>query len=203
MSVSYEYNESAAVKADNAASRITEGGAYVGAFKKVWAIESEGGAKGMSFVFDAPGNGTVEFTLYTIGKDGSEIRGANYVNAMMFMLGLKRLESVEGIAEVYDKDAGARVEVAVDEFPAMCNKPIGLMFQRELSSYNGRTTDRLNLEAVYQPETKLLLSEIKERKTVPVKYDRMLKLCGKVKDTRKAESAEPSQPSVGAVAGEF
>lgn len=201
MSVNYEYNELNAVKADAAASRITEGGAYVGAFRKAWNVEAESGAMGIGFVFEAPGNGNVEFTLYTHGKDGSEIRGINYVNAIMFMLGVKSLKSEQGIIEVWDAAEGKRVEVEGETFPALLGKPVGLMFQRELSTYNGRNRDNLNLEAVFQPETKLFLSEIRERKTTPVKYDRMLKTVLKVKDTRKAEAAEPSQPSMGAVEG--
>jgi hypothetical protein len=203
MAISYEYNEAAAVEADKAASRISDGGAYVGSFKKAWAIEATSGAQGISFIFDSPGNGVIEFTQYTIGKEGNEIRGANFVNAMMFMLGLKSLKSEPGTAEVWDADEGKRVAVEVEAFPSVCGKPIGLMFQRELRSYKNKTQDNLNLECVFQPETRLLLSEIKERKTVPVKYDRMLKMCQKVKDSRKAESAEPAQPSVGAVAGEY
>ena len=209
MTVSYEYNEAAAVAADKAASRITEGGAYVGTFKNVWAIESSGGAQGLSFIFDSPGNGVIEFTQYTIGKDGSDIRGANFVNAMMFMLGLKQLKSELGKAEVWDDDAKKRVEQEVEAFPAMCGKPIGLMFQRELRTYKnpetGKVTnqDNLNLECVFQPETRLLLSEIKERKTTPVKYDRMLKTCLKTKDSRKPEAAEPAQPSLGVEAGSY
>jgi hypothetical protein len=205
----YQYNEVAALEADKAASRITEGGAYVGAFKKVWAVEADSGAQGIGFVFESPGNGTIEFTQYTIGKDGNEIRGANFVNAMMFMLGLKSLKSETGTIEVYDKDQGRRVEIEGEVFPTMCGKPLGLMFQRELRSYTNPQTgvsknqDNLNLEAVFQPETRLLLSEIKERKTTPVKYDRMLKMCSKVKDNRKAEAAEPSQPSVGAETGTY
>lgn len=205
----YTYNEVAAVAADKAASRISEGGAYVGTFKNVWAIESSGGAQGLSFIFDSPGNGIIEFTQYTIGKDGNEIRGANFVNAMMFMLGLKNLKSETGKAEVWDADEGKRVEVDVEAFPTLCGKPLGLMFQRELRTYKnpetGKVTnqDSLNLECIFQPETRLLLSEIKERKTTPVKYDRMLKMCLKVKDSRKPEVAEPAQPSVGAVAGEY
>lgn len=201
MSVSYEYNEVAAVAADKSADRVTEGGAYVGTFRKVWAIESQSGAQGLSFIFEIPGNGTLEFSQYTIGKDGNEIRGMNFVNAMMFMLGLRNLKSEPDTAEVWDADEGKRVKVEVEAFPSMCGKPIGLMFQRELSTYNGKNRDNLNLECVFQPETKLLLSEIKGCKTVPVKYDRMLKICQKVKDTRKAEAAEPAQPSVGAVDG--
>ncbi len=204
----YTYNEAAAVAADKAASRISEGGAYVGTFKNVWAIESSGGAQGLSFIFDSPGNGVIEFTQYTIGKDGSEIRGANFVNAMMFMLGLKNLKSEPGKAEVWDADEGKRVESDVEAFPAMCGKPIGLMFQRELRTYKpiegpAKNQDNLNLECVFQPETRLLLSEIKERKTVPVKYDRMLKMCLKVKDSRKPEAAEPAQPSMGVEAGSY
>jgi hypothetical protein len=198
MTISYDYDESRATKADDAASRIAEAGPYIGQFKKAYAIEAQSGAQGITFEFDSPGNGTTEFSLYTLSKDGEPIFGANMVNAIMFLLGVKKLTSETGKVEKYDPETKTREEQDGEVFPQLCNKPIGIVLQKELYTKANGSRDgvRFGLYGVFQPETKLMMSEIKEKKTSPVKLDRLLKGL-KVKDSRKAEVAEPGQPSVG------
>lgn len=205
MSIEYDYDEKAATKADDAASRIAEAGPYIGKFTKAFAIEAQSGAQGITFEFDSPGNGTIEFSLYTISKDGAPIFGANMVNAIMFLLGVKKLVSETGMVERYDADVGKRVEEDGEVFPALVGKPVGIVLQKELYTKSNGARDgiRFGLYGLFQPETKLMMSEIKEKKTSPVKLDRLIKGL-KVKDSRKAEVAEPSQPSVGmGAAGEY
>lgn len=204
MTIEYNYNEQSAVKADDAASRIAEPGPYVGKFVRVEAIKSERtGAQGIAFAFEAPGQGTTDFSLWTQGADGKPFFGMNMVNAIMFLLGVKSLKSVPGKVERYDEEAKARIEVDGDVFPDLCNKPIGIVLQKELySKDNGGDGVRMNLYGLFQPETKLMMSEIKERKTTPVKLERLVKGL-KVKDSRKARSDEPSQPSLGVATGDY
>lgn len=204
MTISYDYDEKAAVKADDAASRIAEAGPYIGKFTKVYAIEAQSGAEGLTFEFDSPGNGTTQFSLYTKSKDGAPIFGANMFNAIMFLLGVKKLSSVPGTAEIWQD--GEKSEQDVETFPELCNKPIGIVMQKELYTKGNGARDgvRFGLYGMFQPETKLMMSEIKEKKTTPAKLDRLLKGL-KVKDSRKPETAEPGQPSVGmgAAAGDY
>jgi hypothetical protein len=202
MSIDYTYDEKAATKADDAASRIAENGAYVGTFKKAWAIVSTNtGTHGITFAFESPGQGTAEFTLYTRKADGTEIFGWNLVSAIMFLLGVKKLESERGMVEVYDEDQGKRVEQEGDVFPALCDKPIGVVLQKELyTKQGGGDGTRIGLYGVYDAATKLMMSELKEKKTTPVKLERLLKGL-KTKDSRKAAAAEPAHPSVGAEGG--
>lgn len=204
MTIEYNYNEQSAVKADDAASRIAEQGPYVGKFVRAEAVLSaRTGTHGIAFAFEAPGQGTTDFTLWTQKEDGTPIFGMNMVNAIMFLIGVKSLKSAPGKVERYDEEARARVEVDGDVFPDLCNKPIGIVLQKELySKDSGGDGSRMNLYGLFQPETKLMMSEIKERKTTPVKLERLLKGL-KVKDGRKAVANEPAQPSLGVAAGEY
>lgn len=202
MTTSYEFDERAATKADDAASRIAENGAYPGHFKKAWAVtSSRTGTEGIAFSFDSPGQGTAEFTLWTRKEDGTEIFGWNQVSAIMFLLGIKSLTSERGMIEMWDEDVGKRIEQEGDVFPALCNKPIGLVLQKEwYSKDNGGDGSRMNLYGVYDSATKLMMSELKEKKTTPVKLERLLKGL-KTKDSRKAAANEPHQPALGGVDG--
>lgn len=204
--VSYDYDEAAATKSDKAADTITEGGPYVGKFLAAEAtVSAEKGTHGVKLSFEAPGNGKAEFTLWTKGEDGTKYFGFDQLQGLMFLMGVKSLRSVKGKVTKWEDVDGTRkqVEGEGDTFPDLCNKPIGLVFQQELYTTNKRATGtRLNLYGAFQPETKLMMSEIKERKTTPVKLERLLKGL-KVKDTRKGETAEPTQPSLGVGAGDY
>lgn len=199
----YGYNEAGALKADAAASRLNENGAYVGTIKRAEAMVAKTGTKGVTLTFDSPGNGSIDLTLYTIkkGEDGKpiELFGKAQLDAIMFLLGLKSLKAEAGKVSVWSDAEGKRVEEEGKVYPELCNKPIGIVLQKELYTKDGGGTgERMNLAGLFQAETKLMMSEIKERKTTPVKLDRLTKNL-KNKDSRKAGAAEPPQPGVGAV----
>lgn len=197
MSVSYEYDEGSASQADNVANRI-EQGPYVGQFKVVHAITAQSGTEGMHFEFES-GGGNVGFDLYTRKSDGSKVFGMNLVQAIMSIMGLRGLKSVSGEHEAWVD--GKRETVEGEVFPDLAGKDIGLVFQKELyTKGDGRDGQRMNLYAVFHPTSRLMVSEIKEHKVKPEKLEKTLKGL-KVKDTRKAAAAEPSQPSVGAEGG--
>jgi hypothetical protein len=136
-----------------------------------------------------------------------DVFGKAQVDAIMFLLGLKSLKSVPGKVQRWvDNDKGEREKMEVDGrvFPDLCNRSIGIVLQKELYSKKASSGDgqRMSLYGLFQPETKLMMSEIKERKSKPEKLDRLLKGL-KTKDTRKAPEAEPSQPAIGAGAGDY
>lgn len=203
MAIEYVYNEEQAVTADKAANVLNEGGGYVGVFKKAHAITASTGTQGIEFEFDSPGNGVANFTLYTQQEDGTPAFGSAFVSAIMYLMGgMKGLKSEVGEIEVYDAEAKARVKVQGETFPALCNKQIGVVLQKELYT-NKQNNDamRMSLIGLYQPETRLMMSELKENKTKAVKLDRLLKGL-KVKDARK-KGVEVAQPDMGGVAGDY
>lgn len=204
MAISYNYDEVNAAAADKAASQINENGAYVGRFKKAWAIQSQNtGTHGIEFEFDSPGNGSASFTLYTQKEDGTVVFGKSFVDAMLFFFGVKRLNSIEGTVSQYSEADKGRIDVPGDVFPDLCEKSIGIVLQKEVyTKGNGGEGSRLSLVGVFQPETRLMYTEVKEKKTSPVKLDRLLKGL-KTKDTRR-KTDDTAQPAMGGVAaGEY
>jgi hypothetical protein len=126
----------------------------------------------------------------------------SFVQAAMFLMGVKSLKTTTGKVSKWSEAEGKRVEEDGDVYADLCGKPIGIVLSKELyTTQKGSDATRLNLEGLYQPETRLTMTEIKEKKTVPVKLDRLVKGL-KVKDSR-TKGAEPAQPSVVAGAGDY
>jgi hypothetical protein len=199
MTISFEYDESAAAKADSLANRI-EQGPSIGTFTMVNSITAGTGAEGVHFEFEGEDGGKTGFDLYTM-KDGKPLFGMNFIQAMQTILGLRGLKSVPGKHEAWVE--GKREEVSGEIFPDLMNKPIGIVMQKELyTKQDGNDASRFNLAGVFHPKTKLLASEIREKKAAPEKLDKMLRSL-KTKDSRKPRAAEPAQPSVGADAGSY
>jgi hypothetical protein len=202
MTVSYDYDEESAGKADNVASRIDTSAAYIGKFKSVNAMKSrEKGTEGVHFEFESPGGGNAAFDLWTKKADGEAVFGANQLSAMMAVLGLKGLKSVPGTFEGWED--GKRAEISGEVFPDLVDKDIGLVLQKELyTKGDGKEAFRMNLFGVFRASDRLTASEIKDKKTKPEKIEKMLRGL-KTKDSRTAAAAEPSQPAVGAEAGNY
>lgn len=201
----YGYDEEAAVAADNIANRISENAAYVGSFTRVEDLTSQKGTKGVYFEFECPGGGKTNFTLYTKKAEGEVINvGMNKLQAMLTILGLKHgLRAQPGKVQKWDEDEGKRVEADGMVFPDLIGKPIGLVFQKELYTGNdGKDRDRMELVMSFDATSKLSASEIKERKAKPEKLDKVVRGL-KTRDNRVKQAAEPSQPAVGASAGDF
>ena len=199
-SVSYDYDEKAASHADDIANRIDDNGAFIGVFKRAQAVTAESGSTGIKFEFEAPGGGSASFSLYGHRGDGSVIFGWNLIQAAMCILGLKGLKSEAGKVSVYDKDSKKSVEADGEVFPQLCNKAIGIVMQKELyTKDSGGETSRVNLYSFFHPETRLTASEIREKKTKPEKFEKIMKKL-KTKDSRKPGAAEVAQPSMGAPA---
>jgi len=202
MELNYEYNEESAKQADKQADRITDSGAYVGQFDKVYATTSANkGTHGIVFEANAPGQGTAEFTLWTHDSDGKAMTtspGYAFLQSLMFFFGLKSLKTDKGKAEVWiDGDKGKRVkeEQEVDVFPDLMGKKIGYILQKELTN-NGF---RMNLYGVFDPATRKTMTETRENAAKAVKLDRLLKgLKDKDGRTKRRDEAEPAQPGTGA-----
>ena len=203
---SYDYDEKAASHADDVANRIDTGGAYVGTFKRAEAVVSaQKGTEGITFEFEAPGGGSVEATLWTRKSDGSAIFGDNLVQAIRTILNVRgKMESSPGQVMKWDEAAGKRMPADGEVFTQLIGKRIGVVFQKELyTSNSGKDSYRMNMYGVFDADSKLTASEIKEGVKEPKKLERMINSVQKNKDNRTAATAEPAQPSVGAVAGSY
>lgn len=201
MSIDFTYDEAAAFDADKAALQLTDAGAYVGTFTKAFEKIADTGTTGMELQFTVPNVGSTSFTFW-LEKDGKQVFGAGFLNAILFLMGLPGVKAVRGDVEVYDASAKARVKQEGNTYPALCSKPIGVVLQKELyTNKDSIDGERLNPLLVFQPETNLTFTELKKG---VVKAQMVPKLLAtlKVKDKRKTV-VDTAQPDLGGISGEF
>lgn len=202
----FELDNDAVAKGDKNADRITDSGAYIGKFTSVAYLENEDtGSRGLEFEFESVTGGQASFTVYTHSKKTGELKttfGYDQVQALMYLLGVKTLKRVPGIINGWVGDEGARTRGEVEgfHFPELENKPIGIVLQKELTTKKTGSGDshRWNLYGQFDPVSKLTASELRDRKTRPEKFDKLMKGL-KDKDSRKSRGgeSEPSQPGMG------
>lgn len=199
----YEFDESAASKADDVASRIDQSAAYIGRFTDAHAIKAKSGTAGIHFEFKSPGGGLAGFDIYTRKEDGTATFGMNQLSAIMSILGLKGLTARPGKFEAWNNDTGKREETDGEVFVDLLDKDVGLVLQKEkYTGQDSKERSRMNLFGVFHPVSRLTASEIKERKQTPEKLEKMLRSL-KDKDSRTAVAAEPAQPGAGAPSGGY
>jgi hypothetical protein len=196
MTTQYEFDESAASKADDVAGRVDQSGTYIGTFKMARPMKSSKGTEGVAFEFVSPGGGSADFTLWTRKEDGSAVFGMNQLQAIMAVLNVRGLKASKGKFTAFDADSGTRLEQEGEVFSELIGKSIGVVLQKELyTKNNGAEGFRMNLYGIFHAESKLTASEIKERKTTPEKLEKMLRSL-KTKDSRRAVAPEPVQPAL-------
>lgn len=194
MTVSFEYDDAAAAQGDR---EPISTGPYVGKFTHAAYLSNAEGSEGIEFTFEGPGQGTARFKLWTKSKEGKKTVGYNQLQAIQFLFNLKGLKSATGKVQAWNDTTGKFEEVDGDVFPELCEKPIGVVLQKEhTSKKSGGDSFRFNLVGQFQPETRLTASEIKEHVTKPTKIDKILKGL-KDKDSRKNAPTETAQPSMG------
>lgn len=206
MSISYDYDEKAASHADDVANRVDTSGAYIGTFKRAEAtVSAQKGTHGIVLEFEAPGGDSAETTLWTRKSDGTAIFGDNIVQAIRTILGVKgAMASIPDKVMVWDESEGKRVPKDGGVFPQLIGKRIGAVFQKELyTSNSGKDSYRMNLYGVFDADSKLTASEIREGAKEGKKLERLIRGAQKNKDSRVAAAVEPVQPAIGAAAGDY
>lgn len=204
MTTDFEYDESAVDRADRNANRINESGPYLGKIVRAMALESEGGAKGITIEFESAEGGQITFDTYMVGKEGQDLFSKDIIMGLAYLLGSKGLKGAPGMVLAWVNDGDKRVKAEVEgvRYQALEGKSVGIFLQKELSTYKGKNQEKFTIFGSFDATTKLTSSELKNRKVKPEVYARMLKNC-KDRDNRKAEAAEPAQPSIGAAAGDY
>jgi len=200
--MNYEFDESSAVKADEA--RLDTSGAYVCKIVEAQAIVSqEKGTHGVLFKVTSEGNGDAEFTLYTKKADGKPIFGYNQLQAILMLTGVRNLRGAKGLVSKWDNEIGERVEVEGTVFPDLAGKKVGLVFQKEMyTSNSGKDSFRMNMVGSFHYETRLTCSELKERKVKPEKLEKQLSRL-QDKDSRKTPEPAMVASSTPSYAGNF
>lgn len=199
-------NADEARKADNFSSVIKETGAYVGTITRAEKLLSEKNTEGVGFSFKADDGSTASFLdVYTAKADGEKLRGHSIVQAAMCCLKLRTADEGRIEFERWDFDARKMVPANATGYPAMMNRRIGFVLQKELQTNQntGRDVERMNIVAVFDADTRMTATEILDKKTKAERLDGILKLLKPVRDSRKNTHAPAPSMAGGTQADPF
>ena len=195
----FEYDEKQVSKADALADRLASSGPYVGRLARVWPVTFDKGTKAVKIEFQLEGfdgdSGKTEGILFLENAEGKTLFGASFLQALMCIYKVKSLGAKEGKIPAWDN--GKRVEIDGQRFTHLEGKPIGVVWQRELTDKG----HNFNISGFFDAKTKLTASEIKDGATKPEKLAKMVKNI-KDKDSRTNKGGGGSRPDVFADAGE-
>jgi len=173
----YAFDKQAALAADNAGSRITEKGKYIGKFTRAEHITAKKtGTEGIDFDFVTNDGLRARFAIYTRKSDGTTTYGYKQLMAVMACLRQKGLSEPQPIrARVWDFDANQEVEKTVPQFAELLNKPIGLLIHMEEYANNqGESKWRPGFAHAFEAATELMAAEILESKATPEQLPKTL-----------------------------
>ena len=187
---------SAARASDAINARLSEPGKYIGVFTRVEPVTSTKGTHGISFSFKASSGESTDFIdLWTVNAAGAKLGGYESLMGILTCASVRGMKPVEMTVYKYDRDLRKSVPTKIMGFPELTNKPIGLLFQKELSSNNGKDYENMRIVGSFNPETELTASEILDKATEPKQLAKHLEWLTNhpVKDNRSAASKQQSQ----------
>jgi hypothetical protein len=176
MARDYNLDPEAAKQANTGGKRITESGGYAGTFKAAFYEKNEKGTEAVHLMFESDAGQEVgPLAIYTHKGDGTTLPGFNALNALMTCLKVRALESKRGKVDLYDFDSQKMVTKDKDVYPALVGKRVGLVLRREeYEKRSGEIGERMTLAASYDPDSRLMASEILGKVAEPAALDRML-----------------------------
>lgn len=163
MQRSYTADPDAARQA-NANNYIDQSGKYKGVFTLAEVVSSQKGTEGIEFSFKSDDEQQANYlTLWTYNERGEALYGYKVLNAIMTVMGVKELTPKQG--NLPDKDGTTRQVLA---FPALHNKPVGLVLQKVLyTKKDGKDGYKFNIFAPFQASSELTAKELLDGKTQP------------------------------------
>ncbi len=190
-------NSQLARAADEIAAGIRESGKYVGVITRAEKLEAGTGTVGLGLSFKADSGQTAEYLdLYHTKGNGETLSGLKTVNAILCCT--KVSEATEGPIQCEKWQDGGRQRVTVTGYPALMGKRVGLLLQQVLETdKNGKDREKVQIFAVFNPDTELTASEMYDKKTKPERLASMLDalLARPVRDNRKGGKAKPASRS--------
>lgn len=189
---SYEHNDDLARQA-GASNFIDATGKYKGKIVRAEAVTSRNKTEGVEFTFEADDGRMARYlTCWTYNDKGEALYGLKMLNAILTCARVRAIKPE--VASIKDGDATRQATV----FPALENKPIGLLLQREgYLKDNGETGYKFNIFTPFHAQTELTAGELLDSKTTPEALPKILAtLADKpMKAGRQAPAGGYQQPS--------
>ena len=193
--MSLTLNPTSAKQADTINTAIKESGKYVGIITRAEELTSKNGNKGLGLSFKSDSGESADYLdLYIGDTDGKPWAGSNTVNAIMCCLKVKQANVGVVKVEKWNKEIKQRETVAVPGYPDIQGRRIGLLLQKELTEYQGKQQEKLNIYGVFQDGSELTASEILSSATKPEKLEKMVQslMAKPIKDSRVVRTTTTS-----------
>lgn len=191
-------NADAARKADKISSVIRETGAYIGVITRAEKLLSKNNVEGVGLSFRADDGSSANYLdLYTVKADGERLRGDSIVQALLCCLKLKAVNDGSITFEKWDADSRQMIKATAQGYPEIMNRRIGMVLQKELQTHQvtGAEVERLNIVTVFDPDTRMVATEILDRKTKAERLDGIIKMimARPVRDSRQKKPPTMAQ----------
>lgn len=200
----FKLDTNLAKQADNKSAFIETAGKYIGEFIRAeWMVKESTGSKGIGFTFKTNDGQEAQFYVNTSyfkdGQDNANNGGMQTINAIMTCLKLRGTGDPVAIkVEKYNKDTKSKDEVAVQGFPELMKKQIGLLLQMEIQKDAQDDRGRPTIYAPFSADTEQTASEVLNKQQ-PEKLARMVQavMDKPIIDRRPAGSVYAPQQSSG------
>lgn len=186
----YTLDTDAAKQADSGNGRINETGKYVGMFTKAKKVSSKQGTQGIEFSFEANNGQSADYlTVWTINNEGKQIYGYKQLMALMTCLKVRSIDAKAGEVEEYDSTAKQMVKHQAEIYPALMNKPIGVLLQmEEYEKKDSSIGEKASFAGFFDPQTEQVAVEILEKSEARV----LEKLVGQLVPVKKLKGSRPA-----------
>lgn len=183
----YNLDTDAAKQADSGNGRINETGKYIGMFTKAKKVSSKQGTQGIEFSFEANNGQTADYlTVWTINSEGKQIYGYKQLMALMTCLKVCSIDAKMGEVEEYDTAAKQMITHQAEIYPALMNKPIGVLLQmEEYEKKDSSVGTKPTFAGFFDPQTEQVAVEILEKSEARV----LEKLVGQLVPVKKMKGS--------------
>ena len=157
----FEFNEQAAMNggASTGGKKVLDSGVYYVTLNTVSETTASTGTTGLDWNFTVEGSqypNTI-YGMWIHKADGTELFGANLVQSLMGILGLKSLTTYNKTIEVKD---GNKTVMAIKELDG---KKVRVAIQKVLDAYNGELREKNEIKAFFDYDTGRTYAEMKNK----------------------------------------
>ncbi|WP_432783685.1 hypothetical protein QZH45_09515 [Pseudomonas corrugata] len=175
----FALDRNAACAADNKSAFIDDAGKYIGTFTRAELVKGQTGSVGLGLTFKTDGGSEAQFYINTSYlKDGQMQQnngGAQTVSAILACLRLNGSGDPAPVTvEKWNSETKQREKVQIQGFPALMNKPIGLLLQMEIEKTSEKGLPRPTIYAPFSAESEKTASEILSKVATPAKLEKMV-----------------------------
>ena len=146
----------------NVGARIETSGAYVGRLTMAKERTAKTGTQGIEFTFEADDGRVARYlTLWVARANGEKIEYPfSLLSALMACLEVKSIESSAETVDEWNPASGTWAPAEAQTFPALMNKPIGVLLQREEREWEGKTYVSMKIAQFFDPRDRSTPAEI-------------------------------------------